>query len=1130
VEVLSAGASAWVPARPSHILDVGDQVRTLSQSRAILKLADEGAIRLRESSRMGFRPPRPTQSRPIVEVFQGFFHFFSRGKALELEIQNRLVSAGTLGTEFHVIASDDQQLEIAVFEGQVELRTSKGQITVASGQCGTARPGILPTATALIEAVNVIQWCLYYPSVLDVDELPLNNAEKDLLNASLLAFRSGQVKQALALYPAERAPGSEAERVYRAALLLSVGAVDQAQTLLDGAAGRSPLGASLLQLIAAVKGQPWTRAAEPQLASEWLAESYYRQSQANTQSDALDQARKAAAAAVAQAPQSGPAWARLAELEFSFGRTDAAHRALDQALRLAPEHAQAVALRGFVLSAENRIAAALTEFDRAISLDSALGNAWLGRGLCRIRRGHTHEGRDDLLVAAALEPRRAVLRSYLGKAYSETRDSARAAKELRLATQLDPRDPTGWLYSALAKHQENRVNEAIRDLERSKAENDNRSLYRSRLLLDQDRAVRSANLARIYDEAGMTEVAYREAVRAVSSDYGNYSAHLFLANSYDQLRDPNLFDLRFETAANTEYLLANLLAPPDAGTLSPAISQQEFSRFFQRDRLGLHSATEYLSRGAWTQAAGQYGILGNAAYSLDGFFRSGPGQGPNAAVEQWMLAASIKQQIGSQDSVFATVRHFESENGDTAQRYDPSIGSPDYHYKEFLEPMVNVGYHHEWRPGAHTLFLASYVSARLVLTNSTQPTLAAFRPGGQWMAVQRIGLNELLRFAPSVGSAELQQILEGPTWSTVVGGRYQYGDWQVRNHQANPPPQYGPLFDPDAPAALQDESSMMRTWSVYGYQTLRVIEPLQLIAGLSYDNTAFPENTLNAPVSSASERLDLLAPKAGVVWTPAARTTLRGAYTRSLAGADLDASLALEPSQVAGFTQAYRSLAPESVVGAQPGMSFETFGISLEQSLAFGTYLGLGGELLFSDGDRSLGGFDAIPPAPALWAVPMQFREHIEYRERALTASVSQLIGDRLTIGARYRLAESGLESSIEDVPPDMAADGFAPRQSLESVLHQIGLDAVFNHPSGLFARLEALWNLQTNHDDLAPLGRDDFWHFNVLAGYRFAHRRAEIAVGVLNLFDQDYRLSPLTPHRDLAHERTAVVRLRLDF
>ena len=61
VEVLSAGASAWVPARPSHILDVGDQVRTLSQSRAILKLADEGAIRLRESSRMGFRPPRPTQ-------------------------------------------------------------------------------------------------------------------------------------------------------------------------------------------------------------------------------------------------------------------------------------------------------------------------------------------------------------------------------------------------------------------------------------------------------------------------------------------------------------------------------------------------------------------------------------------------------------------------------------------------------------------------------------------------------------------------------------------------------------------------------------------------------------------------------------------------------------------------------------------------------------------------------------------------------------------------------------------------------------------------------------------------------------------------------------------------------------
>ena len=68
-------------------------------------------------------------------------------------------------------------------------------------------------------------------------------------------------------------------------------------------------------------------------------------------------------------------------------------------------------------------------------------------------------------------------------------------------------------------------------------------------------------------------------------DYANYSAHLFLANSYTELSDPNLINLRYETPAENEYLLANLLAPVSAGTMSPTISQQEYSPLFERDRL-----------------------------------------------------------------------------------------------------------------------------------------------------------------------------------------------------------------------------------------------------------------------------------------------------------------------------------------------------------------------------------------------------------------------------------------------------------------------------------------------------------------------------------------------------------------
>ena len=88
-------------------------------------------------------------------------------------------------------------------------------------------------------------------------------------------------------------------------------------------------------------------------------------------------------------------------------------------------------------------------------------------------------------AAAALGPQRAIFRSYLGKAASELGDRKAADKKFNLAKRLDPNDPTAWLYSALHLWQENRLNESIRDLERSIDLNDQRAPFRSRLLLDQ---------------------------------------------------------------------------------------------------------------------------------------------------------------------------------------------------------------------------------------------------------------------------------------------------------------------------------------------------------------------------------------------------------------------------------------------------------------------------------------------------------------------------------------------------------------------------------------------------------------------------------------------------------------------
>src|SRR5439155_799973 len=263
-----------------------------------------------------------------------------------------------------------------------------------------------------------------------------------------------------------------AEKIYFAGLPLAVGQVDRVEPLLRtlGPDGRSmKLAEALRTLIAAVKSQPPAGVTYDHVSSTLLANSYLAQSQLRLQ-DALRGARNS----VEKSPQFGFGWARVAELEFSFGRIDAAQTALDKALQLSPRNAEALALKGFLLSAENRITQAIAFFDRAIAIDGALGNAWLGRGLCRIRRGDINGGREDLQVAATLEPQGAVLRSYLGKAFSNTSDNARAAKELRLARQLDPKDPTAWLYSGLLNQQENRLNQAVRELQQSQELNENR--------------------------------------------------------------------------------------------------------------------------------------------------------------------------------------------------------------------------------------------------------------------------------------------------------------------------------------------------------------------------------------------------------------------------------------------------------------------------------------------------------------------------------------------------------------------------------------------------------------------------------------------------------------------------------
>ena len=70
-----------------------------------------------------------------------------------------------------------------------------------SGEQGEAEIGRAPRKTAVLEAVNILQWALYYPAVLDPAELRLSTADEARVAGSLTAYRAGDLLGALERYP-----------------------------------------------------------------------------------------------------------------------------------------------------------------------------------------------------------------------------------------------------------------------------------------------------------------------------------------------------------------------------------------------------------------------------------------------------------------------------------------------------------------------------------------------------------------------------------------------------------------------------------------------------------------------------------------------------------------------------------------------------------------------------------------------------------------------------------------------------------------------------------------------------------------------------------------------------------------
>ena len=123
-----------------------------------------------------------------------------------------------------------------------------------------------------------------------------------------------------------------------------------------------------------------------------------------------------------------------------------------------------------------------------------------------------------------------------------------------------------------------------------------------------------------------------------------------------------------------------------AGTLSPTVTANEYSRLFDRERYGVASSTEYTSRGDWYQAGAVHGFLERTDFALDASYLHETGERPNADLTSLQFSANVKQQIDPDDDLYLRVLYYDYDAGDVRRLYDGGQANPEFRVQDTREP------------------------------------------------------------------------------------------------------------------------------------------------------------------------------------------------------------------------------------------------------------------------------------------------------------------------------------------------------------------------------------------------------------------------------------------------------------
>jgi tetratricopeptide (TPR) repeat protein len=1044
VQTKRADEADWKKVMRKDAFCPGDTIRVGALSRADLLLINETTLRLDQNTEIRFSAPE-REKEFWLEVLLGGTYFMSRTPQA-FKVYTPFINAGVEGTEFFIGVESDRTL-LTVFEGRIAAANDAGQVLLSGGQSAEAETGKAPVLTVVARPRDAVRWTLFYPSV--------------------IAAR----------------PGAPSDWRERASSLLFVGRVEEARGEIDEVLKVTPSDADALSLqavIAVAQNERETAlelagkavAADPKSTTALIALSYAQQADFN-----LEGALASLREAVKIEPENALARARLSELLLSFGRLD---EALDEARKAAeqpPELSRTQTVMGFAYLAQIRTKESRAAFERAIGLDQADPLPRLGLGLATIRDGDVEGGRKEIEVAASLDPNNSLIRSYLGKAYYEEKRGKTASTQFSMAKELDPNDPTPYFYDAILKQSLNRPVEALHDLQKSISLNDNRAVYRSRLLLDEDLAARSASLGRVYGDLGFQQLALAEGWKSVNTDPSNYSAHRFLADSYAALP-------RHEVARVSELLQSQLLQPININPVQPQFAESkrlilggtgpaspsfnEYNTLFDRNRLALQASGVVGNQDTLGDEVALSGVKGRISGSAGQYHYETDGFRTNNDLTDDIYNIFLQGSISHKTSIQAEYRYRDTDKGDRTLRFDP-----DYYFPAMRQGdksnTARFGFRHGFSPGSDLIGSFIYRNVDRSLQDANPVTEIDWRTDADSFIgeLEYLYRSDRLSLNIGAGRSEIDSTIERDTLIFVPFPPFQIPVFEVTDER----PRHTNAY----------------VYSHFGY-------PGHLIFTLGASVDLYKDEFVER------ERFN---PKLGLTWTPLPGTTIRAAAFSGVKRT-LDTDQTIEPTQVAGFNQFFDDF---------NGTTYWQYGAAVDQ--VFSANLFGGAEYAWRDLE-----FTNVLTDPS----GTTLRE-IDWDERTGRAYLYWTPHPWVALSAEYfyEWLDRGTIATVDGID--------------KVTTHRFPLGAGFFHPCGASAGVKATYVDQSGR--FVPLvseegipgedGSDQFWVVDASIGYRLPKRWGILTLEAKNLFDKSFQYQDTDrDNPSIQPERTVVFRFTL--